>query len=43
MGDLDGVLGYAQFPEASTLNGLNYPPFTETTDGVIIGHQFLEI
>ena len=39
-GDLDGVLGYAQFPEASTLSGLNYPPFTETTDGVIIGYQF---
>lgn len=39
-GDLDGILGYAQFPDASTLSGLNYPPFTETTDGVIIGYQF---
>ena len=39
-GDLDGVLGYAQFPEASTLSGLNYPPFTASTDGVIIGYQF---
>lgn len=39
-GDLDGILGYAQFPEASTLSGLNYPPFTASTDGVIIGYQF---
>ncbi|WDT68232.1 M43 family zinc metalloprotease [Cloacibacterium sp. TD35] len=39
-GDLNGYLGYAQFPEASTLSGLNYPPFTANTDGVIIGYKF---
>ena len=38
--DIGEVLGYAQFPEASTLDGLNYPPFTANTDGVVIGHQF---
>lgn len=39
-GDLDGVLGYAQFPEFSTLTGIDYPPFTAQTDGVIIGYQY---
>lgn len=39
-GDLDGVLGYAQFPEFSTLSGIDYPPFTANTDGVIIGYKY---
>lgn len=34
-GDLDGVLGYAQFPQSSGLQGLQ-PPYTADTDGVVI-------
>ncbi len=34
----DGILGYAQFPEGSTLNGVPSPNFNETadTDGVVV-------
>ena len=38
-GDLRGVLGYAQFPVGSTLNGLDETGLANT-DGVIIGYQF---
>ncbi|PPZ90846.1 hypothetical protein C3729_10510 [Cloacibacterium normanense] len=38
-GDLEGVLGYAQFPVGSTLNGLDDTGLANT-DGVIIGYQF---
>ena len=34
-GDLDGVLGYAQFPQSSGLAGLQ-GPYTANTDGVVI-------
>lgn len=34
-GDLDGVLGYAQFPQSSGLSGLQ-GPYTPSTDGVVI-------
>lgn len=34
-GDLNGVLGYAQFPQSSGLPGL-FPPYTADTDGVVI-------
>jgi len=34
-GDLDGVLGYAQFPSGSGLQGLQ-GPYTPATDGVVI-------
>ncbi|AWH84043.1 hypothetical protein HYN59_02470 [Flavobacterium album] len=36
--DLSDVLGYAQFPAASTLQGLS-GPYTANTDGVVIGYQ----
>lgn len=41
-GDLAEFLGYAQFPDASTLDGLNNPVnvFTANTDGVVIGYKF---
>lgn len=38
-GDLDDVLGYAQFPQGSGLQGLDESGF-EFTDGVIIGYQY---
>lgn len=38
-GDLTGVLGYAQFPVGSTLDGLDETGLS-STDGVIIGYQF---
>lgn len=38
-GDLNGVLGYAQFPVGSTLDGLDETGLA-STDGVIIGYQF---
>ena len=38
-GDLDGVLGYAQFPVGSTLGGLDETGLA-STDGVIIGYKF---
>lgn len=38
-GDLDDVLGYAQFPENSGLTGLDDTGF-DFTDGVIIGYQY---
>jgi hypothetical protein len=38
-GDLDDVLGYAQFPAASGLSGLS-APFSANTDGVVIGYQY---
>lgn len=39
-GDLDGVLGYAQFPSQSGLGGLNTNGGAANTDGVIIGYKF---
>lgn len=39
-GDLDGVLGYAQFPSTSGLGGLNSNEGASNTDGVIIGYQY---
>ena len=38
-GDLRGILGYAQFPVGSTLNGLDDLGLA-STDGVIIGYKF---
>jgi hypothetical protein len=38
-GDLSQVLGYAQFPEGSGLQGLNDSGFA-FTDGVIIGYEY---
>ncbi len=37
-GDLDGVLGYAQFPSGSGLSGLS-GPYTASRDGVIIDYR----
>lgn len=39
-GDLDGVLGYAQFPSLSGLTGLAEDGGPAETDGIVIGHQF---
>lgn len=39
-GDLNGVLGYAQFPSASGLGGLNENEGNANTDGVIIGYKY---
>ncbi|WP_395632496.1 T9SS type A sorting domain-containing protein [Flavobacterium sp.] len=39
-GDLDGVLGYAQFPDSSGLGGIDTSNGNANTDGVIIGYQF---
>lgn len=39
-GDLDQVLGYAQFPSLSGLSGLQNNEGAANTDGVIIGYQF---
>lgn len=39
-GSLDGVLGYAQFPSNSGLNGLNTIGGSAYTDGVAIGYQY---
>jgi len=39
-GDLDGVLGYAQFPSMSGLTGLADDMGEAATDGVVIGYQF---
>lgn len=39
-GDLDGILGYAQFPDSSGLGGLNTSGGNANTDGVIIGYQY---
>jgi hypothetical protein len=38
-GDLDGVLGYAQFPSNSGLSGLNTNGGAANTDGVIIDYR----
>jgi hypothetical protein len=38
-GDLDGVLGYAQFPSNSGLGGLNTNGGDASTDGVIIDYR----
>ena len=38
-GDLDGVLGYAQFPSNSGLGGLNSNGGAANTDGVIIDYR----
>jgi hypothetical protein len=37
--DLNGVLGYAQFPDSSGLGGLSATGGTATTDGVIIDYR----
>ncbi len=39
-GDLDEVLGYAQFPSMSNLDGLYSDEGLASTDGVIIDHRF---
>ncbi|MGV3458821.1 MAG: T9SS type A sorting domain-containing protein [Flavobacterium sp.] len=39
-GNLNGVLGYAQFPSQSGLGGLNTNEGASNTDGVIIGYEF---
>ncbi|MFY7666974.1 T9SS type A sorting domain-containing protein [Flavobacterium sp.] len=39
-GDLFGVLGYAQFPDNSTLGGLDTIGGEADTDGVVIGYQY---
>lgn len=39
-GDLEGVLGYAQFPDSSGLGGLDTSGGNANTDGVIIGYQY---
>lgn len=39
-GDLEGVLGYAQFPDSSGLGGLETSGGNANTDGVIIGFQY---
>lgn len=39
-GDLNGVLGYAQFPSSSGLGGLQGGQGSANTDGVIIGYQY---
>lgn len=39
-GDLDDVLGYAQFPQNSELQGLDDNAGFDFTDGVIIGYQY---
>lgn len=39
-GDLNGVLGYAQFPDSSGLGGLDSTGGSDATDGVIIGYQY---
>ena len=39
-GDLDGVLGYAQFPSLSGLPGLGNDEGPAQTDGIVIGYQF---
>lgn len=39
-GDLDDVLGYAQFPSLSGLNGLLEDEGAANTDGVIMGYQY---
>ncbi|OYQ37866.1 hypothetical protein CHU92_07435 [Flavobacterium cyanobacteriorum] len=39
-GDLEGVLGYAQFPSSSGLGGLNTNEGSANTDGVIIGYKY---
>ena len=38
--DLTDVLGYAQFPSSSGLNGLNNNEGSANTDGVIIGYKY---
>ncbi|WP_298148640.1 M43 family zinc metalloprotease [Flavobacterium sp.] len=39
-GDLTDVLGYAQFPDASALVGLESDGGEANTDGVVIGYQY---
>jgi len=39
-GNLTGVLGYAQFPNASGLPGMNASNGSSSTDGVVIGYQY---
>lgn len=39
-GDLNGVLGYAQFPSLSGLGGLNTDGGASSTDGLVIGYKY---
>ncbi|MDX2196762.1 MAG: M43 family zinc metalloprotease [Cytophagales bacterium] len=39
-GDMDGTLGYAQFPSLSKLSGLQTNEGAANTDGVVIGFQY---
>jgi hypothetical protein len=39
-GDLDGVLGYAQFPSMSGLDGLFEDEGAAETDGIVVGYQY---
>ncbi|MFW5762415.1 MAG: M43 family zinc metalloprotease [Cyclobacteriaceae bacterium] len=39
-GDTDGILGYAQFPSLSGLDGLQTNGGLATTDGVVIGSKY---
>jgi hypothetical protein len=39
-GDLDGILGYAQFPDMSGLGGLSADEGASNTDGVVLGYLF---
>jgi PKD repeat protein len=39
-GDLNGILGYAQFPSSSGLSGLNANGGAANTDGVVIGYNY---
>ncbi|OYQ43242.1 T9SS type A sorting domain-containing protein [Flavobacterium aurantiibacter] len=39
-GDLTDVLGYAQFPDNSTLGGIDTTGGLAETDGVVIGYQY---
>ncbi len=39
-GDLDGILGYAQFPSLSGLEGIGNNGGLANTDGVVMGYKF---
>ncbi|RZJ73158.1 MAG: T9SS type A sorting domain-containing protein [Flavobacterium sp.] len=39
-GDMSDILGYAQFPSGSGLNGINNNGGLDYTDGVIIGYRY---
>lgn len=39
-GNMEGILGYSQFPSESNLNGLNDNMGDADTDGVVIGYEY---